>query len=102
MSDIETRLFRYFVAVAEEHHFSRAALRLGISPPTLTHQIKKLEYQLNTKLFNRRGNTHVELTEAGTRLLDIAKPILRQVDEAKIITQRTARGEIGHIRVGYL
>jgi DNA-binding transcriptional LysR family regulator len=102
MSDIETRLFRYFVAVAEEQHFSRAAQRLGISPPTLTHQIKKLEDQLNSKLFNRRGNTNVELTEAGIRLLDIAQPILRQVDEAKFIVQRTARGVIGRIKVGYM
>ncbi len=102
MSDIETRLFRYFVAVAEEQHFSRAALRLGITPPTLTHQIKKLEGQLNTKLFKRKGNTHVELTEAGIRLLDIARPILQQVEEAKFIAQRTARGEIGRVRVGYM
>jgi DNA-binding transcriptional LysR family regulator len=102
MSDIETRLFRYFVAVAEEQHFSRAAARLGISPPTLTHQIKKLEDQLNAKLFSRRGNTHVVLTEAGIRLLDIAKPILQQVEEAKFIAQRTARGEIGRIKIGYM
>jgi DNA-binding transcriptional LysR family regulator len=102
MSDIETRLLRYFVAVAEEQHFSRAAHRLGISPPTLTHQIKKLEGQLNSKLFSRKGNTHVALTEVGGRLLDITKPILQQVKEVKFIAQRTARGEVGRIRVGYM
>jgi DNA-binding transcriptional LysR family regulator len=102
MSDVENRLLRYFVAVAEEQHFARAALRLGISPPTLTHQIKKLEDQLKAKLFNRKGNTHVALTKAGIRLLDIAKPILRQVEEVKFISQRTARGEIGRIGIAYL
>jgi DNA-binding transcriptional LysR family regulator len=102
MSDIENRLLRYFVAVAEEQHFSRAAQRLGISPPTLTHQIKKLEGQLNTKLFSRKGNTHVALTEVGLQLLDISKPILQQVKEVKFIAQRTARGEIGRVRVGYM
>ncbi len=55
MADIETRLFRHFVVLAEEQHFSRAALRLKISPPTLTHQIKKLESQLGTKLVERKG-----------------------------------------------
>jgi DNA-binding transcriptional LysR family regulator len=102
MSDIENRLLRYFVAVAEEQHFSRAAQRLGISPPTLTHQIKKLEGQLNTKLFKRRGNTHFEITEVGMRLLNAAKPILQQAEELKFIARRTARGEIGSIKVGYL
>lgn len=102
MSDIETRLFRYFVAVAEEQHFSRAALRLGISGPTLTHQIKKLESQLGTKLLKRKGNTHVELTEAGIRFLDVARPVLRQVEEAKFVAQRSARGEVGRIEVGFM
>lgn len=59
MSDIETRLFRYFVAVAEEQHFARAALRLGITPQTLTHQIKKLEDQLAARPLERKGNRGV-------------------------------------------
>ncbi len=64
MSYVETRLFHYFVTLAEEQHFARAALRLGISPPTLTHQIQKLESELGAKLLQRRGNTKVVLTEA--------------------------------------
>src|ERR1700732_587455 len=102
MGDIETRLFRYFVVLAEEQRFSRAALRLKISPPTLTHQIKKLESQLGTKLVERKGNTHIELTEAGIRFLERARQILRQVEEAKVVALEAARGEIGHINVGFL
>jgi DNA-binding transcriptional LysR family regulator len=102
MADIETRLFRYFVALAEEQHFSRAALRLRISPPTLTHQIKKLESQLGTRLVERKGNTHVVLTEAGIRFLERARDVLRQVEEAKIVAQQAARGEIGRIEIGFM
>jgi len=101
MHDIETRLFRYFVALAEEEHFSRAALRLKISPPTLTHQIKKLEGQLGAKLAERKGNRHIQLTEAGRRFLEHARGVLQQVREAEAVAQRAARGEIGHIRIGY-
>jgi DNA-binding transcriptional LysR family regulator len=72
MREIETRLFRYFVALAEEQHFGRAATYLGISPPTLTNQIQKLESRLKVKLVERRGNTHVELTEAGKRFMECA------------------------------
>jgi DNA-binding transcriptional LysR family regulator len=102
MADIETRLFRYFVALAEEEHFSRAALRLGISPPTLTHQIKKLESQLGARLVERKGNTHVVVTEAGLRFLDRARDVLRQVEESKVVAQQAARGEVGHIEIGFM
>ena len=102
MGDIETRLFRYFVALAEEQHFSRAAQRLKISPPTLTHQIKKLEGELGSKLFERKGNTHVVVTEAGIRFLGRARDVLRQIEEAKIVAQQAARGEIGRIEIGFM
>src|SRR5438309_1902213 len=102
MSDIETRLFRYFVALAEEQHFSRAALRLKITPPTLTHQIKKLERELEASLVVRKGNTNVVLTEAGVRFLERARQVLQQVEEAKVVAQRAERGEIGRIEVGLM
>jgi DNA-binding transcriptional LysR family regulator len=102
MGDIETRLFRYFVVLAEEQHFARASLRLKISPPTLTHQIKKLEGELGTKLFERNGNTNVEMTEAGIRLLGRARDVLRQIDEAKIAAQQAARGEVGRVEIGFM
>src|SRR2546430_12296918 len=63
------------------------------SPPTLTHQIKKLESQLGTRLVERKGNTHVVLTEAGIRFLERARDVLRQVEEAKIVAQQAARGD---------
>jgi len=94
MTEIETRLFRYFVGLAEEQHFGRAAMNLGISAPTLTQQIKKLEQQLGAKLVQRRGNTHVELTEAGLRVLDRARAVLREAKEAVAVARQAARGEV--------
>jgi DNA-binding transcriptional LysR family regulator len=100
MNDIETRLFRYFVAVAEEQHFARAAERLGITPPTLTHQIKKLESELRVKLLKRKGNTKVVVTEAGQRVLVGAREVLRQVEETAARARQAGRGELGHLNIG--
>jgi DNA-binding transcriptional LysR family regulator len=102
MSDIETRLFRYFVAVAEERHFTQAALRLGISPPTLTHQIQKLESQLGTKLLRRKGNTKVLVTEAGQRFLAGARETLRHAEQAAVQARQAGRGELGRLELGFL
>lgn len=102
MSEIETRLFRYFVALADEQHFGRAALHLGISPPTLTNQIQKLEAELGARLVERRGNTHVVLTEAGKRFLERARNVLREAAEAKAVAQQVARGETGRLEVGFM
>jgi DNA-binding transcriptional LysR family regulator len=102
MSDIETRLFRYFVAVAEDQHFARAALRLGITPPTLTHQIKKLESELGAKLLERKGNRKVVITEAGQRVLAGAREVLRQVEETTAIARQAGRGELGRLQLGFL
>jgi DNA-binding transcriptional LysR family regulator len=102
MSDIETRLFRYFVALAEEQHFARAALRLGITPPTLTHQIKKLENELGAKLLQRKGNRTVVVTEAGQRFLSRAREVLRQVEEAAAIARQAERGELGRLQLGFM
>jgi DNA-binding transcriptional LysR family regulator len=101
-AEIETRLFRYFVVLAEEQHFGRAAANLDISPPTLTHQIKKLEARLETKLVERGGNTHVELTAAGKRFLERARNVLREADEAVEAARQAARGETGRIAIGFM
>jgi DNA-binding transcriptional LysR family regulator len=102
MSDIENRLLRYFVAVAEERHFAQAALRLGITPPTLTHQIKKLERDLGTKLLRRKGNTPVVITAAGQRLLAEARETLRHVEQAAARTRQAGRGELGRLQLGFM
>jgi DNA-binding transcriptional LysR family regulator len=101
MADLETRLLRYFVTLADERHFGHAAVRLKISAPTLTHQIKKLERDLGTTLLERRGTRNIELTDAGRHFLEQARTILRQVDEAQVVARRAARGEVGLIRIGY-
>jgi DNA-binding transcriptional LysR family regulator len=102
MADIETRLFRYFAVLAQERHFSRAAHLLNITPPTLTHQIKKLERLVGARLVERKGNTHVALTQAGLRFFERAQHVLRQVEEAKIVAQQAQRGEVGRIDIGFM
>ena len=102
MADIETRLFRYFAVLAEEQHFSHAAHRLDITPPTLTHQIKKLERLVGARLVERKGNTHVALTQAGLHFFERAQHVLRQVEEAKIVAQQAQRGEVGRIDIGFM
>src|SRR6187401_1409561 len=102
MLDIDTRLFRYFVAVADEKQFARASARLGITPPTLTHQIQKLEHMLDVQLFKRKAGSDIELTEAGKRLLEHARKVLLQTGEAQLAAQQAARGEVGRIEVGFM
>ena len=97
---MELRHLRYFIAVAEEGHITRAAERLGIQQPPLSLQIRSLEKELNVQLFKRlpRG---VELTDAGTAFLAQARGILDQVERALAATRRTARGEQGRVAVGF-
>jgi DNA-binding transcriptional LysR family regulator len=96
---MELRHLRYFVAVAEELNFTRAAKRLGINQPPLSLQIRQLEKELGTPLF-RRGTRGVELTDAGKLMLEEARIILRQVDRATTGVRRRARGETGRLKVG--
>jgi DNA-binding transcriptional LysR family regulator len=98
---MELRHLRYFVAVAEELHFTRAAERLRISPPALTEQIQGLERDLGVLLLARNQRT-VSLTDAGTRFLDEAKKTLRQAERAALVAQRAGRGEVGEIEIGYV
>ncbi len=96
---MELRHLRYFVVVAEELNFTRAAKKLGINQPPLSAQIRQLEKELGTPLFRRlpRG---VELTDAGKLLLEQARIILKQVDDAAVGVRRRARGETGRIIIG--
>jgi len=97
---MELRHLRYFVAVAEERHITRAAQRLGIQQPPLSQQIRALEAELQVQLFRRKPRG-VELTQAGQALFAEAQAILRQVEHAVAAARRTARGEEGRIGLGF-
>jgi DNA-binding transcriptional LysR family regulator len=96
---MELRHLRYFVAVAEELHFSRAAARLNIATPTLSAQIQALEASLGAQLFTRKTRS-VALTHVGRRFLDEARATLRQADQAELVGRRAARGDLGSIALG--
>ncbi|MBS6031655.1 MAG: LysR family transcriptional regulator [Pantoea sp.] len=98
--NIELRHLRYFIAVAEELHFGRAALRLNISQPPLSQQIIQLETETGARLFNRT-NRSVQLTAAGQQLLQDARTILLQVEQAADRAARLHRGEEGELRIGF-
>jgi len=97
---MDIRHLRYFLAVAEEKHITRAAEKLGIQQPPLSQQIKALEDELDVRLFRRlpRG---VELTDAGESLLPDARAIMAQMERAVAKVHRTARGQQGAIVVGF-
>jgi DNA-binding transcriptional LysR family regulator len=98
--DLEPRVLRYFLAVAEELHFGRAASRLYISQPTLSNQIHKLERTLGTDLFVRTSR-HVELTTAGRALLTEAPLALAALERAAERTGLAGSGITGTVRLGY-
>ena len=97
---MELRHLRYFIAVAEEGHITRAAERLGMQQPPLSQQIRALERELNVQLFRRKPRG-VELTDAGRAFHDDVRAILAQLGHACDTTRRTARGEQGRISVGF-
>jgi DNA-binding transcriptional LysR family regulator len=97
--DIELKHLRHFIAVAEEGHITRAAERLGMQQPHLSHRIKSIESDLGVQLFRRKARG-VELTQAGRVLLDHARAMLAQQDRTIEATQRAARGEQGRLCVG--
>lgn len=101
IDDIELRHLRYFVAVAEELHFGRAAQRLHMAQPPLSQQIRKLEEIVGHPLL-LRSSRQVRLTAAGEELLKRAQQTLRKVAEDMHSTRRIARGEVGTLTVGFI
>ena len=97
---MELRHLRYFIAVAEELHFGRAAQVLGISQPPLSQQIQALEQEVGARLFERT-NRRVELSEAGRLFLHEARLVLAQVDKAADVARRAQLGELGELKIGF-
>ena len=97
---MELRHLRYFVAVAEELNFTRAAARLHIGQPSLSQQIQALESELGVQLL-ARTKRRVSLTDAGRRFLTSAYRILNGAEQAIDHARRTARGELGELRIGF-
>jgi DNA-binding transcriptional LysR family regulator len=98
---MELRDLRYFVTLAEQLSFTRAAEILGIAQPTLSHQIKKLERDLGTPLFHRSRRT-VALTAAGRSVLAEARTLLDQADVMREVARLVAAGEFGELRIGFI
>jgi DNA-binding transcriptional LysR family regulator len=98
---MELRHLRYFVAVAEELSFNRAAQRLRISQPPLSNQIKQLEGELGVQLFER-SSRGVRMTEAGETLLDEVRHIFVQLEQSTRVVQRVGHGEVGHLTLGFV
>ena len=97
---MEFRQLRYFLTVAQELHFGRAAERLDITQPALSKQIRVLETDIGVELFIRTKRT-VELTQAGEVFSIQAQQLLKQAAEAIQLAQRTAKGEVGKLTIGF-
>ncbi|MEW6494431.1 MAG: LysR substrate-binding domain-containing protein [Cyanobacteriota bacterium] len=96
---MELRHLRYFIVLAEELNFSRAAQRLHIAQPPLSQQIRSLEDELGLQLFDRTTRP-LQLTPAGQVFLEKARQVFTQVEQATVLAKRASRGEIGQLRVG--
>lgn len=98
---MELRYLRYFVAVAEELSFTKAAARLNMAQPPLSQQIRKLEVHLGVTLL-RRSKRRVELTEAGRVFLRQGYQAIQAIEQGVLLAKRADRGEIGRLAIGIL
>ncbi|HET9943461.1 MAG TPA: LysR substrate-binding domain-containing protein [Terriglobia bacterium] len=96
---MELRHLRYLVVLAEELHFGRAAIRLNISQPPLSQQIRQLEKELGVQIFERTKR-QVRLTDTGKRIVEEAHKVLARVDHFTKVASQAGGGEIGHLAVG--
>ncbi len=101
MNRMELRQLRYFVTLAEERHFGRAADRMFIAQPALSQQIKRLEGLVGARLFERTTR-QVSLTPEGEALLPEARLVLVHADRAAEAVQQSLYGEIGTVRIGFV
>lgn len=97
---MELRHLRYFIMVAEEQHFTRAAQRLNMQQPPLSQQIRALEQELGFELFIRHAKG-AQLTAGGTVFLAEARDILQRVEQGALKAARTAQGIEGHLAIGF-
>ena len=98
---MELRHLRYFVAVAEELSFTRAAARLRVAQPALSVQIRQLEAELGVELFDRSRRT-ISITEAGALMLAESRRLLGLLDNAVELVRRTGRGVTGRLAIGFV
>ncbi|WP_353946363.1 LysR family transcriptional regulator [Streptomyces sp. HUAS MG91] len=98
---MELRQLRYFLALAEECHFGRAAARLHVAQPALSQQIKQLERELGVQLFNR-STRRVEPTEAGRLLTGYARALVAEEERARVHLHELATGHAGRVSVGFI
>lgn len=91
----------YFLAVAEELHFGRAAERLGMAQPPLSRQIQQFEQELGAVLFNR-GRGAITLTQAGSRLLERGRDVMREIEDTRLEVRRIGQGAEGRLRIGFV
>jgi len=98
---VEIRHLRYFIAVAEEMNFGRAAQRLRVAQPALSRQIAKLEADFGGPLFDRM-RPQIKLTVAGTALLPRARELLTRLDELVDLTRRATGGRQGTLEIGFV
>src|SRR5436853_4110724 len=98
---MELRHLRYFVAVAEDLNFTKAAGKLHLAQPSLTRQIRNLEEEIGVRLLNR-ARSQVTLTEEGRSFLADARRILALATESILAVQRLSRGETGQLNIAYL
>src|SRR5216684_5412947 len=97
---MKLRQLQFFIAVAEELSFSRAAIKLHVAQPSLSTQIKALEDEVGARLFER-DKRHVSLTPAGRRFQNRVASVLSLADSAKAEARSTERGQLGTIDLGY-
>jgi len=99
---VELRQLRYFVAVAQEHSFTRAAEKLGIAQPPLSRQLQQFEEELGVELIRRGGGRPAYLTEAGQLLYEQAIQVLDRIEEMRAMMQRLQHATRGRFGIGFV